>query len=258
MDIKSDVKKQFGRSADSYVKSEGHGKGEDLQRLVEIADLTGEELVLDIATGGGHVANALAPIAKQVTALDLTKEMLSAAEQFILGNGHRNVEFVEGDAEQLPFGDATFDIVACRIAPHHFPHVDQFISEAFRVLKPGGKLLLDDNVSPEDDAFDEFYNTVEKKRDYSHFRAWKKTEWLRMIELIGFEIHEWYRVEKTFQFDSWCERMQLSKEEKTELIDMMLKAPEKTKIKFKIEMSVNQIQSFNGEAILLKAVKPLI
>ncbi|MEH7238787.1 class I SAM-dependent methyltransferase [Bacillus sp. JJ1562] len=255
MDIKNDVKKQFGRSAHNYVTSEGHRKGGDLQTLVALADAKGTELALDIATGGGHTANALAPLVKKVTAFDLTPEMLAAAEKFIKGNGHSNVEFVEGDAEKLPFSDKAFDIVSCRIAPHHFPNINRFVSEVSRVLKTGGQFLLDDNVVPENDEFDEFYNTVEKKRDYSHFRAWKKSEWFQMLENEDFEIQELYRFDKTFEFESWCDRMHLTDHEKDELTEYMLNASEKIKQKFRIQIENNKLKSFQGEAVVLKATK---
>ncbi|WP_391121029.1 class I SAM-dependent methyltransferase [Psychrobacillus sp. L3] len=174
MDIKKDVQKQFGRSAELYVKSERHSKGEDLKRLVDMSRATGSEELLDVATGGGHTANAFAPLVRKVTAMDLTAEMLSAAKQFIKGNGYFNVVFVEGDAEKMPFSNDSFDLVSCRIAPHHFPNIEDFIREVYRVLKHGGQFLLDDNVAPEQDDFDQFYNNVEKMRDYSHYRAWKK------------------------------------------------------------------------------------
>lgn len=255
MSNKNDVKKQFGRSADDYVKSNIHSKGSDLKRLLEMANTAGNEEVLDVATGGGHTANAFAPFVRKVTAMDLTPEMLTAAEKFIVGNGHTNVVFVEGDAEKMPFSDETFDIITCRIAPHHFPNIEKFISEVYRVLKRGGQFLLDDNVAPENDEFDHFYNRIEKMRDYSHYRAWKKTEWIRKVELIGFEIHEISRFEKSFEYKSWCDRMQLSKKEKDALTELILKAPEKVKHKFRILIKDNQVTSFVGEAILLSAVK---
>lgn len=257
MDIKKDVQKQFGRSGDAYVRSIGHSKGDDLKKLVEIADVTGKEIVLDVATGGGHTAGALAPLVQEVTAFDLTPEMLAVAEKFIKSNGHDNVAFIAGDAEELPFEDDAFDLVTCRIAPHHFPNVEKFIMEVYRVLKQGGQFILDDNVAPEDDALDKFYNTIEKKRDYSHFRAWKKTEWLRMLELTGFEINEWYRFEKSFEFESWCDRMKLSVADKADLNTLMLNASMKARQKFHIESDDHQMISFKGEAVLLKAVKPI-
>jgi ubiquinone/menaquinone biosynthesis C-methylase UbiE len=255
MDIKKDVQKQFGRSADEYVKSSGHRKGEDLKKLVEIARVTGHEHVLDVATGGGHTANAFAPLVNKVTAVDLTPEMLTAAEKFIKGNGHSNVTFVEGDAEKLPFSDDTFDIVTCRIAPHHFPNVQQFISEVHRVLKTNGQFLLDDNVAPEVKEYDQFYNKIEKLRDYSHFRAWKKTEWVSMLEHAGFEIHELYRFEKRFEYNSWCDRMKMSQTDKEALNEYIVNSNQEVKNKFRITIQHNKVESFLGEAILLKAIK---
>jgi ubiquinone/menaquinone biosynthesis C-methylase UbiE len=255
MDNKSDVQLQFGSTARSYVTSEIHQKGKDLQLLLAISEVTGEENLLDIATGGGHTANLYAPHVKHVTALDLTQPMLQEAEKFIKGNGHKNVEFVQGDAEQLPFSDKTFDIVTCRIAPHHFPNIEKFIEEAYRVLNNEGYFLLDDNVTPESDEQDQFYNTVEKLRDYSHFRAWKKTEWLKMLELQGFLVEELYRFEKTFEFDSWCNRMKLSKTSKDEITNLMLNSSQETKERFHIKIKDQSILSFKGEAIIIKARK---
>lgn len=252
---KKDVQVQFGKSAESYVESKLHKDGEDLQKLVEIAGILGNEELLDIATGGGHTANAFASYVKSVTALDLTKEMLSAAEKFIKGNGHQNVQFVEGDAENLPFAVETFDIVTCRIAPHHFPNIRDFLSEVNRVLKNNGQFLLDDNVVPEIDAFDQFYNTIEKVRDYSHFRAWKKSEWIQMLEENGFEVEEWHRFEKEFIFEPWCNRMNLSDADKEQLTSFIINASDEIKAKFAVKVENNHVVSFKGEAIVLKAKK---
>jgi ubiquinone/menaquinone biosynthesis C-methylase UbiE len=255
MDIKKDVQQQFGKSADAYVNSAIHKDGNDLQKLLEMATVTGKEELLDVATGGGHTANAFANLVKKVTTIDLTPEMLRAAEKFIKGNGHQNVEFRIGDAENLPFSDRIFDIVTCRIAPHHFPDVNKFVQEVHRVLKPYGQFLLDDNVVPEEDDYDFFYNTIEKRRDYSHFRAWKKSEWLRMLEINGFEIYEMHRFEKTFQYESWCNRMNLPASEKDKLTEYIRKAPQKVKEKYKVSIVKEQVTSFQGEAVILKAIK---
>lgn len=255
MDIKQDVKKQFGRSADSYVSSKIHRLGDDLNTLIEMAYPSKSDIALDAATGGGHTANALAPLVNHVTALDLTPEMLVSAKKFITGNGHSNVEFVEGDAENMPFQDETFDIVTCRIAPHHFPNVKDFIKEVYRVLKPGGRFLLNDNAAPEKDEFDHFYNKIEKLRDYSHFRAWKKTEWFQMLEMENFEIFEMHRFEKHFEFEDWCTRMHLTDDEIENINDIMLNANEDVKHKFRIQVADGKIKSFQGEAVLLSSVK---
>jgi len=255
MDIKRDVQDQFGRSADLYISSKIHRHGGDLETLIGMSHAGGTERALDVATGGGHTANRLAPLVRNVTAMDITPKMLEKAEEFIRGNGHDNVAFVEGDAEKMPFDDGSFDLVTCRIAPHHFPDIEAFVSEVYRVLAPGGRFLLDDNVAPEEDIFGDFYNRIEKMRDYSHYRAWKKTEWLGMLERAGFEIIEMHRFEKHFDFEDWCTRMHLSDDEKEDLNKIMLGADERVQKKFRIRSDDGKVGTFQGEAVLLSCVK---
>ncbi|WP_416825573.1 class I SAM-dependent methyltransferase [Ectobacillus polymachus] len=255
MNKKQEVQEQFGTHAEHYVTSETHAKGKDLAALLQAGNASQADIVLDIATGGGHVANGFAPLAFQVIALDITKRMLEKAEAFIRGNGHNNVHFVQGDAEQLPFPDDSFTIVACRIAPHHFPSVSSFVAECYRVLKENGSFLLLDNVAPEDDELDSFYNTVEKTRDYSHNRAYKKSEWLTIVEQSGFSILNMQTFSKTFPFESWCNRMSLSDEEKEQLQSYMIRATPKAKQHFHLITEKDQIVSFQGQSMLLHCRK---
>ncbi|MFD3447528.1 class I SAM-dependent methyltransferase [Microbacteriaceae bacterium 4G12] len=251
MSIKKQVQQQFGKNAGQYVTSEIHAKGNDLTALLSIASNTNGGVALDIATGGGHVANGLAPLMEQVVALDLTSSMLEEAEAFIRGNGHSNVTFVQGDAENLPFDDNSFTIVTCRIAPHHFPNITAFITESYRVLQPNGTFLLIDNVAPEREEFDIFYNTIEKRRDYSHNRALKKSQWLTLVEEAGFETQQLFTFSKTFQFDNWCDRMALPLEEKKELEQFILQAPDAMQRHFHVTVQDNQLISFQVQSIFL-------
>lgn len=254
--IKNQVQRQFAKNAGKYVTSAIHAKGADLSLLVSSSDADKNMNVLDIATGGGHVANALAPLVRHVTAYDLTEEMLASAAQFIRGNGHSNVDFMKGDAEQLPFSDAAFDLVTCRIAAHHFPNVPAFAQEAFRVTKPGGKLLLIDNVTPEVDTFDRFYNYIEQQRDPSHARAWKKSEWIHLLESIGFRIEMVVRFPKTFHFQDWCARSGLPKEEISRLETKLLKASQDVRNFFAITCDDSgSLLSFTGESAYFQALK---
>lgn len=256
MNEKEIVQKQFGRNAGHYVTSESHAKGLDLAKVAELVKEHGTAgHLLDIATGGGHVANALAPHFEKVTAVDLTAEMLKKAEQFIVSNGRSNVTFILGDAEALPFHDESFNVVACRIAAHHFPDVDRFVSEVFRVLKTGGLFVLVDNVAPEKAEYDEFYNVIEKKRDQSHIRAHKKSEWISMVEMAGLSINNMSVFEKNFLFENWCTMMNLPAKEQEELNTYMKSASLEVINHFKIEFHGDRVHSFKGQSMLVAAKK---
>ncbi|MBV8695158.1 MAG: class I SAM-dependent methyltransferase, partial [Ktedonobacteraceae bacterium] len=134
---KAQVQDYFSRTAESYVASFPHRTGSDLERLIELGEWHSHQQALDIATGGGHTALAVAPHIAQVTVTDLTPIMLEKARAFLLSQGVPNAQFQVADAEQLPFPAASFDRVTCRIAAHHFPNVGQAVQEVARVLKQG-------------------------------------------------------------------------------------------------------------------------
>ncbi|WP_243522567.1 class I SAM-dependent methyltransferase [Bacillus pseudomycoides] len=249
------VKTQFGSNAEKYVKSQIHAKGSDLQYLVQQVKNRENTRLLDIATGGGHVANTLAPLFKSVIALDLTEKMIGKAKEFIHSNGHNNVSFVAGNAEDLPFSTASFDTVVCRIAAHHFQNPEQFVYEVHRTLEEKGLFILIDNVSPEDQEYDIFYNFIEKKRDPSHRRALKKTEWISLLEKNGLQMQSCFTFEKQFDFDWWCNMMDVPQETRSKLTDCMMKTSNEMKEFFKIHVEHNKVESFYTEMALFVCQK---
>ncbi len=201
------VQQNFGAAAADYVTSKVHAGGEDLEWLAENAALSGGEHVLDVATGGGHTAFALAPRAAEVVALDLTRPMLEAAQKEAMARGLTNISYVEGDAQALPFADASFDVVSCRHAAHHFPNVQQAIGEWARVLKSGGRLLLVDSTSPEEKAAGAMLHRIESLRDPSHVRNQRISEWRAYLSAAGFSVRiarEWGLF---LDVPSWTQRM---------------------------------------------------
>ena len=188
--VHTSVREQFSQHAEYYAQSSAHAQGDTLEVILEFADAKGTEKTLDIATGTGFTAFALAPKVSGVVATDLTPEMVAKAAELAQEQDIINVMFSVAAAESLPFATASFDLVTCRLAPHHFQDVPKFLSEVHRVLRKEGLFCLVDSVSPESQALIAWQNRVEKLRDDSHVFGYPPSQWDKMIEDAGFEIEK--------------------------------------------------------------------
>jgi ubiquinone/menaquinone biosynthesis C-methylase UbiE len=226
LDPKALSRTSFGRHADEYVLSDSHAGGDDLERLVALAAPAPHWTALDVATGGGHTAIALAPHVARMVALDLTPEMLAAAQEHARGQGASGIEFLLGDAESLPFEDDTFDLVACRIAAHHFADVSAFLAEASRVLVPGGLLLLQDQCVPSHNASGAFINIFERMRDPSHACTYSEDGWRTLICRAGLSIEAVEHFEKRQTLERWAAMQSCPAETVTQLHELIDDATE--------------------------------
>jgi ubiquinone/menaquinone biosynthesis C-methylase UbiE len=178
----------FAQRASFYTTSPAHTDKTVLDRVVELARPKPIDLVLDVATGTGHTAFALAPHVHQVIAIDLTPEMIAQGEKLKAASAMQNVEFRIADAHALPFDDGTFDLVTCRRAAHHFVNLAGALHEMKRVLRIGGRLIVDDRSVPEDDFVDVTMNHLDVLHDRSHVREYRPHEWERMLLEAGFSV----------------------------------------------------------------------
>ena len=199
------VQEQFGKTAASYLTSTPHALGKSLERLVALTSPQKNWQSLDVATGSGHVAYAFAPHVRRVWATDITQEMLDLVKAEAQKRGLSNIRTAYAKAEALPFEDQSFDLVTCRIAPHHFDSIPEFLAEVHRVLKPGGLFGLVDNVVLPGDVGD-FVNAFERFRDPSHLRAWTMQEWRDVLAKQGFAVAHEEELDKTMEFKPWAAR----------------------------------------------------
>ncbi|TGE22994.1 class I SAM-dependent methyltransferase [Hymenobacter metallicola] len=187
----SSAKEQFDRQATHYNTQWNTWSEALLQWLLEHADCQPTDTVLDVATGTGFTALAFAPLVQSVVGLDVSTGMLAEAQKRQQEQGLTNVVWVIGAAEALPFPDNSFSVVTCRVAPHHFHSVPQFLAEVARVLRPGGRFLLADTSVPDNEpAISEWQNNVEQLRDPSHVRNLPPQEWRACLEEAGLRVEE--------------------------------------------------------------------
>lgn len=182
------ARKNFGARAEFYTRSDAHADPQILARVADVSRPQSHWRGLDVATGTGHTAFALAPRVASVTAIDLTPEMLDQARKLGTELQISNVQFQVANIHALPFSDGSFELVTCRRAAHHFSNIGKALKEIHRVLTPGGRLVIDDRSVPEDDFVDKTMNELDWLHDESHIRQYRPSEWERMLREHGFAI----------------------------------------------------------------------
>jgi ubiquinone/menaquinone biosynthesis C-methylase UbiE len=219
------VQRQFGAHAERYAASPVHAHGLSLQRMVTLSDPQPADLVLDVAAAAGHTAMRFASHVRGVVAVDLTPETIAVARRLARERHVDNVAFARVDADQLPFPRNTFDIVTCRLALHHMPDARRAIAEMARVCRPGGQVVLADNIVPDNDDTAAWINAFESIRDPSHASLWPIAALAAIFEQAGLAIAARESLYKEMDFEGWAWRMAVPAPDRARLRAMLLAAP---------------------------------
>jgi SAM-dependent methyltransferase len=203
MDHLQRTRDEFARQAVSFSASPVITDQAQVQRLVTAIGEPARGRVLDVACGPGIVTAALAAMAGEVVALDLTPEMLIKAQERCAKAGHTNVLFKEGSATALPFADASFDVAVTRLSFHHFEEPQTVLMEMLRVLKPGGTLAVADVVCAEDGEQAALQNAIEALRDPSHMRMLPASELVALMTGPGLSVTREETWDKPREFEEW-------------------------------------------------------
>jgi SAM-dependent methyltransferase len=196
----------YAPRAQDYLTSQVHAAGEDLDQVEALLRGLGAARVLDLGCGGGHVSYRAAPHAKEVVAVDVTARMLDVVAETAAARGITNIVPQQAAAENLPFADAYFDIVASRFSAHHWQDMQAGLAQARRVLAPGGRAIFIDTIAPAEAVLDTHLQTVELLRDASHVRNYNFAEWIVALEGAGFQVDGVTRRRLRLEFASWTGR----------------------------------------------------
>jgi len=245
--IHEQVSAQFGAAAAAYTASAVHADPSALARVVELVAPKPTDVALDVATGSGNTALALAPHVARVIAYDMTPAMLAETARNAAARGLANIATQQGTAESVPFPDATFDIITVRQALHHFADVRAALREMARVARPGARLVIVDSTSPEDDSLDRQWNYIEKLRDPSHVRNYRPSEWRVLLADAGLRIsHEElaFATEngRGMDFAAWVRRMHTPPSAVAELTRLLRNASPALAAALRIELDVDAIR----------------
>ncbi len=208
------VQKQFTKTLEAFSQYAVRDTPEVLAEKVDFAKPQPTDFVLDVACGPGALVLALAPRVQFARGIDLTEEMLHKARALQLERPIANAAFDCGEAEQLPYPAASFDLVTCQMSFHHMPKPELALREMVRVTKPEGRLVVIDTLSPESDAKFELHNRIESVRDPSHAESLRLTTFLEMFEKCGLEIARQTMKRRQRSFNQWMLRAGLEPKHK--------------------------------------------
>jgi ubiquinone/menaquinone biosynthesis C-methylase UbiE len=218
-DHKAVVREEFTRQADAYAAAPAITSEDRLARLAAAMDPAPNDRALEVATGPGYVAMALAARCREVVGLDLTDAPLVIADRTRRDRGITNVRFQAGDAENLPFGAAEFDLTVCRFAFHHFEDPARVLGQMARVCRAGGTVAVEDLYASEAPDRAAYWNTIERLRDHSHTRALALSELIAMFARARIEIQRLYSDELTADTETWMASAQTGASDASEVLD---------------------------------------
>ncbi len=230
MGNQSKVQKNFGPKASDYRFSTTHGNPADLGRMLNLLKPHSEEIALDVATGGGHTAIALAKYVNKVVAIDITPEMLAEAEVASKQADINNIVFQMEDVHNLNYPDGQFNIVVSRFAAHHFFNAKKAVREMCRVLRPGGKFyILDCSVFGGDETEKEI-NRIELLRDSSHRCSYSPRQWNRILQELPLTIQHTAFFKENYELPQWFDRMETNNSNRQEIFRILNNLSETGKV----------------------------
>jgi ubiquinone/menaquinone biosynthesis C-methylase UbiE len=161
------LQKRFGETAAAIAANQDRRAEAERERVRRLLAPSGDERALDVGTGAGAIAIAIAPFVREVIGVDVVPALLDEGR----ARAPQNVELVEADATALPYEAGSFDLVTTARTLHHVPRPELVLAEMNRVLRPGGTMLVVDQLASVDPLAAIELNRFERARDPSTTRV---------------------------------------------------------------------------------------
>lgn len=199
------VRERFTRTAQQFASFSLAKRSAEAEKLVKLAAPRDDERALDVACGPGTFALAFARRVARIVGLDVATPMMVKGREAAAAEGIGNMAWGCGNAAALPFADATFDLVTCGYAVHHFGQPAAALAEVARVLRAGGRLALMDLIVPGEESAEAgaANNEIEIARDASHETTFFAAELRALAEGAGLRVIASEVDERTRTFDDW-------------------------------------------------------
>lgn len=254
------TQKQFGHRARAYAASTLHSRDQSLDLLERLAigNLAVKpgphyQNALDVGCGAGFTAVAISWFAGRVMATDLTPEMVQQTHRLAQQQGAQGVDAAIANASSLPLHTGSMELVTCRYAFHHMPHIEAVLEELRRVLREGGVLLLADTVAPEDTTAAQWMNNVEVRRDPSHLLNRTPAQLLALLESCSFQVTHVEKARVHLDLASWTHRSGTSPRDVDSLREDFLAAGPEVKEAFEI-VDTGQSIDFSWPCLVVRSV----
>ncbi len=250
------IKEEFARRADKIVNAPSFNDADMIARVMDAVDARVDDRILDVACGTGVVAFQLGQVAHEVVGLDITGELLQRARKQRHHCGMTNVHFELGQAESLPFAADRFDASVCRMSVHHFEEPQRAIQEMVRVTRPGGRVVVADIVSSDDEQEARLHNAIERLRDPSHVRMLTEAELTALLDDCGLELQESRSWKKERWFEEWADV--LNAPEREEPLAVLMEALARAEVKAGVNLHFDEAKqvTFEHTWLLIKSLRP--
>jgi SAM-dependent methyltransferase len=200
------IREEFTHQSRSFGDSAAMSSAQTLDVLAELVPGDPKGRWLDVACGPGVVSRALAAKVGTVTGVDLTPAMVEEAERKAHEEGIANVSFLLGDATALDFSDGSFDGAITRFSFHHIPVPARVLAEMARIVRPGGWVVVGDQITDDDGEGAAWHQEIERLRDPTHWASQRLGRLRAMGEEAGLELEQERLVPIEIDYEDWLAR----------------------------------------------------